>query len=155
MTTEVTCPTCGTVSQLDDVNRDAGAFCRVCDYPLFWIRASRTGQGEGGLAGINNGLRRLPGTAGLVVVATLPCWNCDEHNPVNGVICIRCGLELHPAPPVYHPPPPPTEPEPVVEPEPPPPPKPPLIPPEWVPALVVAALLVLWCLIALVAVIVH
>ena len=144
MTTEVTCPTCGTLAQLDEVNRDAQAFCRVCDYPLFWIRAAATGEGEGGLAG-DPGLRRLPGTAGLVTVATLSCWNCNEPNAITGIHCIRCGLELHPVPVFELPPPPPPEPEPVVVPEPVPP-KPPLIPREWRPAAFVGTLLVLWCL---------
>jgi hypothetical protein len=149
---EVTCPTCGTVSQLD-VNREAQAFCRVCDYPLFWIRAAGSGEGESGV-GDEGGLRRLPGTAGLVTVATVSCWNCDERNPINAIYCIRCGLNLHPAPPEYHAPAPPPEfvpePEPVV-----PPPKKPLIPPEWIPALVVATILLLLCLIGLGWVIFH
>src|ERR1700722_8196369 len=151
--TDVTCPTCGTVSQFDDISRDAGAFCRVCDYPLFWIRSTGAGEGAGGLAG-DPGLRRLPGTAGLVAVAMLACWNCDENNAINGVYCIRCGVDLHPAPFVEPVAPPPTEPEPVFEPEPPPPPKPPLIPWAWVPAAVAAALLLLWCLVGLIGVIV-
>lgn len=145
MTTEVTCPTCGTVSHLDEVGRDAGAFCRVCDYPLFWIRAATSGEGEGGLSG-DPGLRRLPGTGGLVAIATIRCWNCDEPNPITGVYCIRCDAELHPAPvvalplsptlPVYAEPPP----EPV-------PPKPPLIPWAWVPAAVMTLILVVFCLV--------
>jgi hypothetical protein len=141
------------VAQLDEVNRDAQAFCRVCDYPLFWIRSAATGEGEGGLGG-DPGLRRLPGTAGLVVVATLPCWNCDEPNPINGVNCIRCGLDLHPMPVVEAPPPPP-EPEPFVEPEQPPPPLPPLIPRAWIPAGVAAILLMLWCIIGAIVAIAH
>jgi hypothetical protein len=143
---EVTCPTCGTVAQLDEINRDAEAFCRVCDYPLFWIRSAGFGEGEGGVIG-DPGLRRLPGTAGLRTVATFPCWNCDEPNPLNGVDCIRCGLDLHPAPVVATPPPPPPDPEPLPEPEPPPPPKRPLIPLAWVPALIAATLLLLLCII--------
>lgn len=121
MSTKVTCPTCGTVSYLDDLTREADAFCRVCDFPLFWSRGERivTG-GEGG----NVGLRRLPGTAGRVDVATIDCPECDEPNPAVRSICIRCGAELRPmAPPPSPPPPPPEtvlaplpEPEPVLEP---------------------------------------
>ncbi len=144
MTTEVICPTCGTVAQLDDTNRDAQAFCRVCDYPLFWIRAAAMGAGEGGRDG-DPGLRRLPGTAGLVAVAILACWNCDERNPVTGIHCIRCGVELNPAPVVMAPLAPP-DPEPLVAPEPPPPPKPPLVPLAWVPALIAGILLLLLCI---------
>jgi hypothetical protein len=154
MTTEVACPTCGTVAQLDDTNRDAQAFCRVCDYPLFWIRAAATGDGEGGLVG-DQGLRRLPGTAGLVAVATLRCWNCDEHNPVTGIRCIRCGLELNPAPVVMAPLPPPEPPPVMVPEEPPPPPKPPLIPMAWVPALIAGVLLLLLCIVGAVVALLH
>jgi hypothetical protein len=152
MTTEVTCPTCGTVAQLDDVNRDSQAFCRVCDYPLFWIRAAATGQGQGGLDG-DAGLRRLPGTAGLMALAMLRCWNCDEPNPVSGILCIRCDQELHPAPPIAAPPPPLPEPE--LLPPPPPPPPAPRFPGAWIPAAIAITLLVLWCIIGAVVALTH
>lgn len=118
-TVDITCPTCGTVSYFEELGRDAAAFCRVCDYPLFWVRSTRMADGDGALG--DTGLRRLPGTAGRVALATLDCPTCTEPNPVSGVICIRCGNPLHPAPP-----------EPVVEAPPPPvfvPPPPPLPPP--------------------------
>ncbi|MGH8981960.1 MAG: hypothetical protein ACRDWE_13250 [Acidimicrobiales bacterium] len=121
MSTQITCPTCGTVSYFDDLTREADAFCRVCDFPLFWSRGERvvTG-GEGG----NIGLRRLPGTAGRVDVATIDCPACAEPNPVARSICIRCGAELRPMPLPLLPPPPPLPvpsaplppPEPVVDP---------------------------------------
>ncbi|MDA8075686.1 MAG: hypothetical protein M0Z40_10720 [Actinomycetota bacterium] len=118
MSTQVTCPTCGTVSYLEELAREADAFCRVCDFPLFWSRGERVvGTGEGG--GV--GLRRLPGTAGRLDVATIDCPSCDEPNPVARRICIRCGADLRPAPPpplAPPPPPPPPEPEPLPEPEP-------------------------------------
>ena len=108
MTTMMTCPSCGTVSHLDELARDADCFCRVCDFPLFWSRGERvvTG-GEGGAVG----LRRLPGIAGRVDVATIVCPACDEPNPFARRICVRCGATLRPAPP---PPPPPPPPRPVV-----------------------------------------
>lgn len=152
MSSDVTCPTCGTVSHLDELSRDAMAFCRVCDYPLFWIRGSGGGAGEGGMSG-EPGLRRLPGTAGLVTIATLKCPVCTEPNPIAGDFCIRCGSDLHPrpfAPAAPAPPLPPPEPEPE-----PPPPKPPLIPAAWVPALVMSVLLVLFCLVAAVVLILR
>lgn len=113
MSAPVTCPTCGTVSFLDELSREADAFCRSCDFPLFWSRGERvvTG-GEGGSVG----LRRLPGTAGRVDVATIDCPECREPNPVSRRICIRCGSDLRPAPPP--PPPPPPPPLPVVRPQP-------------------------------------
>lgn len=112
MSTKVTCPACGTVSYLEELSRAAEAFCRVCDFPLFWSRGERVlGGGEGGSAG----LRRLPGTAGRVDVATIDCPVCKEPNPVARTICIRCGAELRPAPvPPPVPPPPPLPPPPVV-----------------------------------------
>jgi hypothetical protein len=118
----LTCPTCGTVSYFEELKRDATAFCRVCDFPLFWVRSTRL-AGEDETTG-DTGLRRLPGTAGRVALATMDCPVCTEPNPVSGVICIRCGSPLHPAPPepvpqpptpppvVYHPPPPPPPPPP-------------------------------------------
>jgi Double zinc ribbon len=119
MTVEVTCPTCGTDSYFDELNRDSAAFCRVCDYPLFWALAPRLGaaEDEG-----DTGLRRLPGTAGRVAIATLACPVCTEPNPLGGSVCIRCGADLHPAPAtalVQELPPPPLPPPP----PPPPPPK--------------------------------
>jgi hypothetical protein len=118
MSTEVTCPTCGTTSYLEELGREADAFCRVCDFPLFWSRGERVvGGGEGG----NVGLRRFPGTAGRVDVATIDCPECKEPNPVSRSICIRCGAELRPAPaaplvPESPPLPPLPAPEPVLEP---------------------------------------
>jgi hypothetical protein len=117
VSTKTTCPTCGTVSYLEELNREADAFCRVCDYPLFWSRGERVlGGGEGGSVG----LRRLPGTAGRVDVATIDCPACQEPNPVARSICIRCGAELRPAPPPPPPPPlpPPPPPRPLPQPEP-------------------------------------
>ncbi len=96
MASEVTCPTCGTVSHFEEVGRDATAFCRVCDYPLFWLRTGRStaANGDGG----DVGLRRLPGTAGRVALATFPCPVCTEPNEITAALCIRCGADLHPAP---------------------------------------------------------
>lgn len=113
MSTDVTCPTCGTVSYFEEIGRDAEAFCRVCDFPLFWVRSGSLGATDGFSGDV--GLRRLPGTAGRVALATLPCPSCTEPNPVTGTICIRCGADLYPEPEV-------PEPEPVVVAPPPPPP---------------------------------
>jgi hypothetical protein len=113
VTVDITCPTCGTISYFEELDRNAEAFCRVCDFPLFWARATRLAGADDDAGG--GGLRRLPGTAGRVAIATLACPVCTEPNPITGVVCIRCGSDLHPAPPtvVIPPPPPPPEPEPV------------------------------------------
>ena len=142
MSTEITCPTCGTVSHFDELGRDASSFCRTCDYPLFWVRSAQlAAAGSGGDAG----LRRLPGTVGRASVATLECPACTEPNLVSAAICIRCGADLHPAPaPEALPPPPPTV---VYEPPPPPPPaRRPVWP--WV-ALIVALLIGITVLVVL------
>jgi hypothetical protein len=117
----VTCPTCGTVSYFEELKRDASGFCRVCDFPLFWVRSTRLAEADDEAG--DTGLRRLPGTAGRVALATIDCPVCTEPNPVSGVICIRCGSPLHPAPP--EPVPEPPAPPPVVYVPPPPPPPPP------------------------------
>lgn len=113
----ITCPSCGSVSEVDEIRRDASEFCRTCDYPLFWARSAvEVGAAARGASEI--GLRRLPGTAGRVAVATLNCWSCNEPNPITGVTCLRCGADLRPEPvtevlPPPPPPPPPPAPEPV------------------------------------------
>lgn len=111
---ELVCPTCGTVSYFDEVSRDAGTFCRVCDYPLFWVRSAHLATN--GTSSEDVGLRRLPGTAGRVALATIACPSCTEPNPIDASICIRCGADLHPAPPVVVELPPPTAPVPAVRP---------------------------------------
>jgi hypothetical protein len=107
VTIDITCPTCGTLSYFDELTRDAHSFCRVCDYPLFWVRNTKFSESEDGG---DTGLRRLPGTAGRVAVAMIACPVCTEPNPVALHTCIRCGANLRPPPapaPVPPPPPPP------------------------------------------------
>lgn len=114
-TTEVTCPSCGTVSHFEELGRDGDAFCRTCDFPLFWARAPRL---DGGLADSGDeGLRRLPGTGGRLTLATVSCPVCTEPNNLSATICVRCGADIYtpPAPPVEEPAPPAPEPEPVAE----------------------------------------
>jgi hypothetical protein len=120
-TIEIACPSCGTVSHFQDLGREASAFCRQCDYPLFWARPPRSAGAED--PDVDGGLRRLPGTAGLVSLATADCPECTEPNPLSATVCIRCGSDLRPPPPtvVLPPAPPPVpvaEPEPVPEPAP-------------------------------------
>jgi len=118
--TVIDCPSCGTVSHFEELSRDAGAFCRACDFPLFWARTTR-------LASLDTdqhaGLRRLPGTAGRVAVALIDCPECEEPNPVTNRICIRCGADLRPAPPLPAPAPAPAPRRPPAPPPPPPPPQ--------------------------------
>jgi hypothetical protein len=112
MTTELTCPTCGTASFVDDIARDAALFCRVCDYPLFWVRSARLSAPSATVT--DTGLRRLPGALGRVTIATIPCPSCTEPNLLSANVCIRCGADMHPAPVIEEPPLPEPEPEPVV-----------------------------------------
>jgi hypothetical protein len=118
MSVAVTCPSCGEVNHLEVVSRSGKAFCWKCDYPLFW---APTAQTVGASIG-DTGLRRLPGTGGLLAPATIDCPACSEPNPEDATICIRCGAELRPqATLVAEPPPPPALPPPVPDPTPAPP----------------------------------
>lgn len=95
---DVTCPTCGTAARVNATRRDADGFCAVCDHPLFWAveRLVRSTPADGG----DTGLRRLPGTAGRAVLATVDCWSCDEPNAPSNTHCGRCSalLDRGPAP---------------------------------------------------------
>jgi hypothetical protein len=137
---DITCPSCGTVSYFEELGRDAAAFCRSCDFPLFWARATRLAAED---TSGDVGLRRLPGTAGRVAIATIDCPSCEEPNPINNRICIRCGDDLRPPPPP--PPAPPPRVEPVVHRPPPPPPPPKRVWWPWILliALAIAAIVVL------------
>ncbi len=139
----VTCPECGTQATVALSERDAADFCARCDYPLFWT--PQTIQlGDRDTDG--DTLRRLPGTAGQVTVASIPCPHCGEVNPLAAETCTRCGLPMV----VVPPPEPEPAPEPVVVVPPPPPPVPEPRSLWWVwtllgvTTLVLVALLVWW-----------
>jgi len=94
---DIACPSCGTSTPLDHPRPEANQFCRECDYPLFWARTTDfavTAPSEGN----GEGLRRLPGIAGLQDQASMSCPNkvCREPNPVAEEFCVRCGTQLHP-----------------------------------------------------------
>jgi hypothetical protein len=86
---------------------------RHCDYPLFWavqrvVEVSNSPTQD-------ESLRRLPGTAGRVSVASVPCPSCVEPNPVTAENCLRCGNPMRPE---VEPPPAPVSPSiPAPEPE--------------------------------------
>jgi hypothetical protein len=116
-TEPVTCPECGTTAEVALARRQASDFCRRCDFPLFWTpQTIQLGDRDTDEAT----LRRLPGTAGRVTVASVACPHCDEANPLSATLCGRCGLPMVVAPPpappepviVSPPPAPPPEPEP-------------------------------------------
>jgi hypothetical protein len=114
----VTCPECGTTATVNLRRRDSADFCRNCDFPLFWT-PSQVLLGRSNVS--DESLRRLPGTTGRVMIASLACPHCAEPNPVTAVTCVRCGQPMQvrreapppPPAPVYVPPPP----EPSVEPK--------------------------------------
>ena len=138
----VVCPQCGTPGMVSANRRDASDFCAECDFPLFW---TPTAVIRGGGEETGDALRRLPGTAGRVTVASRPCPTCAEANIVTAEHCVRCGG------PMVLPPPAAPAPEPVPAPAPLPEPEPEPEPVGWHwPALVVAFA----TLVALVAVIV-
>jgi hypothetical protein len=107
----VTCPECGTTAMVNLRKRESADFCRNCDYPLFWtpsqVLLTRLDVSD-------DSLRRLPGTTGRAMTASVACPHCAEPNPVAAEICVRCGLSMRvraeappppPRQPVYIPPP--------------------------------------------------
>jgi hypothetical protein len=96
--TDVVCPTCNTVSHLEDVERDADGFCSTCDYPLFWASQTAFATATTGTTE-RVGLRRLPGTEGWAVLQKILCPVCSEPNLVTQDFCVRCGADLRPQPP--------------------------------------------------------
>jgi ribosomal protein S27AE len=68
---EITCPRCGTASQLAwPMRRSADEFCERCDYPLFWAPAFADRDVD------------------------LRCPRCDHPNPAGSVYCNRCGEQV-------------------------------------------------------------
>ena len=106
---DVTCPQCGTETEMLAVRRAADEFCSQCDYPLFWAPSTAPITTPGGNAQAT--LRRLPGAGGRRRVGSRICPDCGELNPVAATHCVRCDADLDPPPP----PPPPPAPEPVPE----------------------------------------
>jgi hypothetical protein len=127
---------------MDTIARTADEFCLECDFPLFWAPAAMAVPAvEGGP--LDTSLRRLPGTAGRTMVATIVCPTCAEPNPVRNHLCLRCRNVLRPEPlpePEPLPPPPPPR---VEAPPPPPPPKKRIVWP-WVLLLLVLILAAVW-----------
>ncbi|MEX2447032.1 MAG: hypothetical protein WD734_06800 [Dehalococcoidia bacterium] len=88
---DVSCPQCGTVSELEE---DEQGFCPNCDYPLFW--AGRGGGDEEAEAERSEATR---GEIDLDAQATdLICRSCAERNPGSRTFCQRCGADLTPPP---------------------------------------------------------
>lgn len=122
----ITCPDCGTMTELAQLGRDAGEFCATCDYPLFWAPgAARAIQGPSSSSG--EALRRLPGAGGRQELGALECPTCGERQPFGTESCGRCGNPM-----VLPRPEPEPEPEPVVTAPPPPPPPPPAPQRHWI-----------------------
>jgi hypothetical protein len=107
-TETVTCPQCGTVVTIDPRSRSSLDFCPnpACDYPLFWVRTAISVPDD--LGRDTAAHKRMPGTVGRAAAAFVPCPHCAEPNQLSAVTCVRCGLDMRPAPP-----PPPPAPEPV------------------------------------------
>jgi uncharacterized paraquat-inducible protein A len=113
---EIICPECGAHGMVAPSRRESADFCAQCDFPLFWTPAAVELDRDQTAA--VEALRRLPGTAGRVTVASVPCPTCAEANPVGAETCLRCGGPMvlrapEPVPVVVAPAP---EPEPVPEP---------------------------------------
>ncbi|MBV9823045.1 MAG: hypothetical protein JO144_12465 [Actinobacteria bacterium] len=111
----ITCPECGAPATVELTRRDALDFCQRCDFPLFWSRDQVVVSEP--LDRNDDSLRRLPGTLGRVVIASVPCPHCNEPNLPTASLCVRCGLSMQGG----TPPPPPRPvavplPEPAMEP---------------------------------------
>lgn len=88
--TRITCPNCGTENDDPQGSRSSQAFCAGCDYPLFFSRGvANYVADESDMAH-----ERHPGVAGLAQRTWLPCPDCGELNPRDGVNCLRCGAIL-------------------------------------------------------------
>ena len=112
--TSVTCPECGTHSEIMNGRRDASDFCPSCDFPLFWSRTAIAVRGADDDSG--DALRRLPGTSGKGVSYSVPCPTCGELNLPTAWVCLRCAGSMAPPPPLV--PAPVPQPVPVPAPEP-------------------------------------
>ncbi|SDC59860.1 hypothetical protein SAMN05216410_1990 [Sanguibacter gelidistatuariae] len=133
--TSVTCPECGTPSDIMNGRRDASDFCPSCDFPLFWSSTAIAVRGADDDSG--DALRRLPGTSGKGVSYSVPCPTCGELNLPTAWVCLRCAGSMTPPPPPVL--------APVPQPVPAPPPPTPVVPLEEAPrfrwwVLVAAAL---------------
>ena len=94
---DVTCPECGTVTELPAIRRAADEFCRHCDFPLFWTPSAVPAAVGGPTA--DTTLRRLPGAGGRQRIGSKVCPECGELNPLGNTHCIRCTADLDPRPP--------------------------------------------------------
>ena len=94
---DIACPSCGAPAKLLQLRPVADQFCRECDYPLFWTRSTEFAESTPEESN-GEGIRRLPGIAGLQDQASMSCPNkdCKEPNPVAEEFCVRCGTQLHP-----------------------------------------------------------
>jgi len=97
------CPQCGLPGTVVGGRRSADDFCQRCDFPLFWAgdRVERALVDEG----VEDSLRRSPGTVGSAALASTPCPGCAELNVPSASRCVRCGSGMTPPPPVVHVPP--------------------------------------------------
>jgi hypothetical protein len=88
----ITCPECSAPAMVEFTRRDALDFCARCDFPLFWARDQVVFSEPADSN--DDALRRLPGTLGRVVIASVPCPHCNEPNLPTATLCVRCGLSL-------------------------------------------------------------
>lgn len=86
----VLCPQCGIENSDPEGTRSSNAFCVSCDYPLFFAR----GVVNHGSSDTDFARERLPGVAGVAKRAWIPCPDCGELNPRDGINCLRCGAIL-------------------------------------------------------------
>ena len=129
---DIVCPQCGLITELPGIQRASTEFCTHCDYPLFWAPTAVPMATQS--VGSDATLRRLPGAGGRMLVGTRVCPVCGELNSIVEDYCTRCKSEMDPQPVVE-----------VEEEEEIPPPPPPPAPPKkrnWIPWVIIGAIMV-------------
>lgn len=91
-TGDVVCPQCSTPNPDPGGRRSGDAFCRECDFPLFFTSGvvQRVDQNS------DDALWRRPGVAGRERRTWIGCPACAELNPRDALNCLRCGAVLRP-----------------------------------------------------------
>jgi len=87
----IACPQCGAPNSDPQGQRSGDAFCKDCDYPLFFT----LGVVQHIDLDDDAATSRLPGVGGRDRRVWLPCPECGELNPRDGVHCLRCGAVLY------------------------------------------------------------
>jgi hypothetical protein len=86
----ILCPNCGIENDDPEGARSSQGFCVGCDFPLFFGR----GEVKRPEDDTDSARVRMPGVNGMSRRSWIPCPDCGELNPKDGVNCLRCGALL-------------------------------------------------------------